>query len=246
VVTVTLLAEDFFRLAHDDHSGRPLLHRVALSTGLAAALFGDLIAQEFVWIDNGYVGLRPRRDWPQEQLPGMVLALLRRESHPLPTWLEFLQRDAYGRVGRSLETSGQYRAERSRRGVRTMTTYVPTNSLEAARPRAVLATRLTSGQSLDPWYVCLGGFMAATGLDATGAGLRAVTVRPGPGSPMVEQAGERVAAQRPAGAREASTESRDGGPGAESAGDERGQDAGDHGDVIGHWSPPMCWRTRDA
>jgi hypothetical protein len=33
-----LVSDDFFRLAHDDVSGKPLLHPVALANGLAAGL----------------------------------------------------------------------------------------------------------------------------------------------------------------------------------------------------------------
>ena len=47
-----LLADDFFRLAHNDITGRALLHPAALSSGLAAALVADLLTSGHVSIQG--------------------------------------------------------------------------------------------------------------------------------------------------------------------------------------------------
>ena len=163
----TLLADDFFRLAHHDLTGRPLLHPVALGTGLAAALVGELVVSGHVAVISGHVLVVRRRDRPRDGLSVGVLSLLWREVHPLGTWLEFLAGSAVVEVGARLVRAGQVRVVRSRRLVRGRAVYVPLDVLEAARPRAVLATRLMNGLGLEDEYVVLAGLMVATGLDAT-------------------------------------------------------------------------------
>jgi hypothetical protein len=162
------LADDLFRLAHDDQTGRPLLHPVALSTGLAAALLGDLVWTRWIDVSNGQVRqLADPCSWPADRVDASVLHLLRTETHPLRTWLTFFAHRSVAHIAARLEESGHLRALRSRRGLRPTLTYVPVDRNEAARPRAVLATRLMHRLPLDRWYVCVAGFMAATGLDAT-------------------------------------------------------------------------------
>lgn len=162
-----LISDDFFRLAHNDSSGRPLLHPVALGTGLAAGLLADLVWSGHVDIHDGEVWLTPRAGLPlpADRVSVKVHQMLLYERHPLPTWLEFLATAAVGEVAARLVAAGQLRRVRTRRGLRPAATYVPTDPLEAARPRAVLATRLRSGLSIEPWYVVVGGLMAVTGLD---------------------------------------------------------------------------------
>jgi hypothetical protein len=160
-----LLADDFFRLSHYDVTGQSLLHPAALSTGLAAALLGELVWTGHLGVKAGHVF--PRQGEPPDELSARVLALLRRENHPLPTWLEFFALDAVVEVAKRLENAGHIRVERSRRLVRRTVTYVPTSQLEASRPLSVLATRLLYRLHIDDWYVCLAGLMAATGLHTT-------------------------------------------------------------------------------
>jgi hypothetical protein len=162
---VLLLADDFFRLAHYDVTGRPLLHPVALSTGLAAALLAELVWTGHVAIEAGHVFSRPGA--PPDPLSARVLMLFTRENQPLRTWLEFLAQGAVVEVASRLERAGHIRIDRSRRRLRETVTYVPTNRLEASRPVSVLATRLRNRLDLDDWYVCLAGLMAATGLHTT-------------------------------------------------------------------------------
>jgi hypothetical protein len=166
-VAVGLLADDFFRLGHHDLTGRPLLHPVALSTGLAAAMVGDLVASRHMAVYAGHVLVVARPDGPGDILSARMLALIRQEHHPLNTWLEFFARSAVVEVAARLERAGQIRVLRTHRLMRDTVTYLPVSQLEAARPRAVLATRLMNGLELDGGYVVLAGLMVATGLDAT-------------------------------------------------------------------------------
>lgn len=165
MLTRALLADDFFRLAHSDVTGRPLLHPIALSTGLAGALLGELMVERFLDVRDGVVLLMADEDvQPQESLARSVLAVLRREDHRLPTWLEYLGQQSVGKVAARMEAAGHVRPVRSRRLLRDVVTYVPTNQLEASRPMSVLATRLYARYELEPWYGVLAGFMRATGL----------------------------------------------------------------------------------
>ena len=161
-----LISDDFFRLCHNDLSGRPLLHPVALSTGLAAGVLADLVWFGHVHIRGGEVWLESQGQPPPDRVSSKVFQMLMQERHPLPTWLEFLATGAVGEVADRLVNAGHLRKTHGRRGLRSTVTYMPTNVLEASRPRAVLATRLMHGQPLEEFYVVLGGLMAATGLDA--------------------------------------------------------------------------------
>jgi hypothetical protein len=161
-----LLADDFFRLSHDDTSGRPLLYPVGLSAGLAAALVAELVVSGHVAVHAGHLLVVSRDCEPLDVLSARVLDMLRREHHSLRVWLEFLGRGAVIEVAGRLESASYVRTRKTRRLGRMSVTYVPVNVLEASRPRAVLATRLMHCFDLDAAYVPLAGLMMATGLDA--------------------------------------------------------------------------------
>ncbi len=93
-----------------------------------------------------------------------VYEMLRREDHPVTTWLEYLAQRSVGKVAARMEAAGHVRTERSRRLMREVVTYVPTHQLEASRPMSVLATRLRARYEVEAWYGVLAGFMRATGL----------------------------------------------------------------------------------
>ncbi len=171
MLTHMLLADDFFRLAHSDLTGRPLLHPIALSTGLAGALLGELMLEGFLDVNGGLIVLPAEekkageeRRQPQEKLSRAVLELLHCEDHPVGTWLEYLAQRSVRKVARRLEAAGHVTTERSRRRLREVVTYVPNHPLEASRPMSVLATRLNARYDVEPWYGVLAGFMVATGL----------------------------------------------------------------------------------
>jgi hypothetical protein len=82
-------------------------------------------------------------------------------GHSVPTWLEFLGRDAEEKVTDRLVRYGHLVREESRRWGRTETRYVPADFARAAWPEV----RLGRGTFLDGSDGFLAGLVLATGLE---------------------------------------------------------------------------------
>ncbi|MBN1174211.1 MAG: GPP34 family phosphoprotein [Micromonosporaceae bacterium] len=162
------LADEFFRLAHHDTTGKPLLHPRATDLGLAAALLGELLAEQKIIVQNGQ--LFPwQRTPPSDALAHATLdQLLAQPQHTeVRVWLGFLSASAYTSVADRLWRAGHVRPVTGRRLLRQSTvTYVPTDLLTAAGPWIHLTSILRRGESVnwsEGFLLCL---TAATGLDA--------------------------------------------------------------------------------
>ena len=164
---MSVLADDFFRLAHNDTTGKPLLHSQAMGLGLAAALLGELLGEQKIYLRQGRL-----YGWqsgpPSDALTHAVLDQIQAQpSHTeVSTWLKFLAVNAYEDVAVRLWKAGHLRPVSTRRLLRqTQTTWVPTNLITAARPRLTLAAVLSRGAAVR-WdqgvLLCLA---AATDLD---------------------------------------------------------------------------------
>lgn len=160
-----LLADDLFRLAHHDTTGRPLLHASVAGLGLAAALLAELAFTDAIVIENGQVCVVSRTP-PPDVLAHTVLGQLAGEvaGHTVRTWLAFLSQTSHEQVALRLLRSGHVRVETARRLLARSTTYVPTESHVAAWPWARLSTRLRQGKPLDRFDTVLAGLMVATDL----------------------------------------------------------------------------------
>ncbi|MBT8225031.1 MAG: hypothetical protein HKP61_04585 [Dactylosporangium sp.] len=88
---VPALADEFFRLAHHDTTGRPLLHPRATSLGLAAALLGELLHTRKVFVQERQVYPLDRTP-PDDALAHATLdQLIVQPRHTaVRIWLEFL------------------------------------------------------------------------------------------------------------------------------------------------------------
>ena len=162
-----MLANDFFRVAHHDVTGRARLSGRVLSLGLAAALIGELLSARHVdVVPFGGVGdvvtLVPA-GWPDDAVLRAVWAEVAAERAPQPVrvWLAYLAETAYERVGERLVEARGVRPRR-RWG---RTSYVLVDMNAAAAPTALLSQKLRRGLVLDYGDVCLGGMVLATGLD---------------------------------------------------------------------------------
>ncbi len=160
------LGDDFFRLAHHDTTGRPLLHPRATSLGLAAALLAELVREQKIYIRQGH--LHPWQPTPPaDALAHSVLdQILAQPLHTqVSTWLGFLAVNAYADVAGRLWKAGHVRPETQRRLLRpAQTTYVPTDLLTAAGPWLTLAGILRRGDGVSweqGFLLCLA---TATGL----------------------------------------------------------------------------------
>ena len=164
---VPALADEYFRLAHHDTTGKPLLHPRATSLGLAAALLGELLCTKKITVADGQVYPLDRTP-PCDALAHATLDQLAAQPQhtAVRTWLEFLSTSAYADVAGRLWRAGHVRPVEGRRLLRHTVTYVPTDLLTAAGPWIQLTSILRRSEPVtwaDGFLLCLA---AATGLDA--------------------------------------------------------------------------------
>ncbi|MBT8228020.1 MAG: GPP34 family phosphoprotein [Dactylosporangium sp.] len=168
MTVISALADEFFRLAHHDTTGRPLLHPRATGLGLAAALLGELLSERKIFIQEGR--LYPwQRTPPTDALAHATLdQLLAQPQHTeVRVWLGFLSTSAYPDVAGRLWRAGHVRPVTERRLLRRdVVTYVPTDLLTAAGPWIHLTSILRWGEPVnwaEGFLLCLA---RVTGLDA--------------------------------------------------------------------------------
>jgi hypothetical protein len=162
-----LLADDFFRLCHNDHRGDLLLGERAARLGLASALLGELAWEGKVTVEAGYVHVRDRSA-PPNSVTHQVLDQIIGERAPKPirTWLNFLSLDAYERVAGRMVDANQVTAHTVRRNLlKRVTVYVPTEPNWFGWPRARLHTGLSYQRAgFSDLDVHLAGLAVATDL----------------------------------------------------------------------------------
>jgi Golgi phosphoprotein 3 (GPP34) len=161
-----LLADELFWLAHQDMTGRPLLHRDAMGLGLAAALIGELVFSNRLALSEGRVHVLEAPD-PADPLARSTMDRIAAEREPLDvrSWLAFLGRDARSAVGRRLVGRGAATCERS--AWRRPERYIAYDTLAGARVANPLYLALTRGAPLDLWQTTLAGLADAVGLSRT-------------------------------------------------------------------------------
>ncbi|GAB3146985.1 hypothetical protein GCM10027290_29560 [Micromonospora sonneratiae] len=160
------LADQFYRLAYSDVTGRPRLAGRAAGLGLAAALLGELVFRGNVWVKGRRLSIRACGT-PADALAHAVFDQLvaRPELTDLRTWVLFLAGSAPEDVARRLARGGHLRREQKRRRLRRETVWVPTNMNVAATPWALLSVRLRRLELLSHEDMFLAGLCVATGLD---------------------------------------------------------------------------------
>jgi hypothetical protein len=161
-VDCLLIADDFFRLAHDD-SGRPRLHPDVTALALAAALIAEVMLMRHACVDGEWIVLSSGSAIPRDRVVQTVLRHLHGEREPLKVrdWLAFLARSAYSEVAARLLDAGHVMADR--RWLRA-TVYPPVVMNEAAWPAARLLRQLERHEPLDRLDTILGGLIVATDL----------------------------------------------------------------------------------
>ncbi|MER7004117.1 GPP34 family phosphoprotein [Dactylosporangium sp. NPDC000555] len=159
------LADDFFRLCHDDRTGGLLLDDDAAYIGLASALLGELGWAGRITVERGLLMVLDG-PVPGDALAHAVLDDIRgeRELRDVRTWLTYLSMDGYDRVARRLVAGNHLLPHEGRRLLRRYTYYLPTDVNDHVWPRARLATGLGQRRPLDPRDVHLLGIADATGL----------------------------------------------------------------------------------
>jgi len=164
--SLLLLADDYFCIAVDEHSGRPRASSRVTGFGLAAALLAELVLSGRLEIQADQVraiDVEP----PADALSGWVHGQM--VSHPqhrtLQTWLEFLGPPALDAVGRRLAGKQivQIAAQR-RRLRREEVLYRALDHNAVVVPGIRIANRLSAGEPMEPRDVMCLALCAATGL----------------------------------------------------------------------------------
>jgi hypothetical protein len=160
------LADEFFRLAHNDVTGKTRLHARATELGLAAALLGELLFSNRITIHRGVLEVvddTPPRDAVSHDALDQLVT--QPQHTAVRVWLDFLSRGAYEGVAQRLWRAGHLRPETTRRLLRQIVTWVPTDANTAAWPWARLSHSLARQEPLDQADTFLIGLAASTGLD---------------------------------------------------------------------------------
>jgi Golgi phosphoprotein 3 (GPP34) len=164
----TVLADEFYLIAHEERTGRSRLHPRATGLGLAAGLLGELMLLGRVRAYGGELYVVSHEP-PGDSLAHNVLDLLvvQRRHRELRTWLAFLAQDAAVWVAERLIRAGVVEPVTRRKLRGTQTVYMPMNSRQrtaAAWAPMRLANVLVQGRTIDIPDRVLAGLVLATGL----------------------------------------------------------------------------------
>jgi hypothetical protein len=159
------LANDYFFISHDEHTGRSRLTTPVTNLGLASSLLGELLISRHLTVyekDLYPIEGRPPSDPLLRAMVELVAA--RPRDRDLGVWLNFFAAEANEDVAERLVTHGlMTRAQkRGLRGARVE--YRPVDLTQAARPAIRLARLLTRGEQVDLPDAVLTGVIHATGL----------------------------------------------------------------------------------
>jgi hypothetical protein len=161
---VSNLADDFFCLVLDEHSGWPRIAPRVAGVGLGSALLAELvIAGHAVMTDiNELQALDVQR--PQDELTREVHELLlARPQHRDPgIWISYLARDAFDRVGMRMARLGFVTPVRKRRLTGSRTVYQPVDLSTIAWPSIRVAQVLSGGAEVTLADLTCAGLAVAT------------------------------------------------------------------------------------
>lgn len=161
------LADELFLIAHDEYSGRALVHDDLLDTGLAGAVLAELLLDGRISCSGGRVsavGTAPGAD----PVCDAALAELRaRGSHPTRAWVEYLRPGPRMMVAQRLIDAGLVLREQSRGmlGLRRRVRYPGTDATTCTLPRVRLAYVLERQRPVKSYLATLAALVLVTGLD---------------------------------------------------------------------------------
>ena len=179
-----LVADDLWRIAHEDRTGVRRADSRVIGLGLAAALLSELTLAGQIDLAAGQVCLtadvvaalttpaavRARQRFGAasilpDRIADELLTIIFDEAEPLPveTWLEYLASRAAAQVARRLFDAGHVTRASSWRGLHRQVVYQPVDDAAAAWPAARLLLPL-QGARADDVDVILLGLCRAMGL----------------------------------------------------------------------------------
>jgi len=157
------LADDLWRIDHEDTTGRLWVDEAGMSLGLAAALLGELWLGRHIRIGQGGLQVAVGLPLPAHELTGSVVRLLLQEqsNFELSSWLAYLARTSYERVTQRMAATGHI--QRRRRHL-VGSAWLPTYTKQALAPLLLLRQKLRLGHPLVCYELALAGLMSASGL----------------------------------------------------------------------------------
>jgi hypothetical protein len=162
-------ADEFFRIAHHDTSGKPRLRPHACAVALSAALLAELIFDKTITIVGGRVELVSLALQPADPLSRAVLQQIWSEPDyaDVDVRLESLAVGAYDLVADRMRTAGDLRRDGKGRHMMTRrsTPLIPTDRNQAAWSSMRLAVKLRRGDPFDEVDRFLAGLAVVTDLD---------------------------------------------------------------------------------
>lgn len=161
----TNLADDFFCMALDEHSGLPRLAPRVTGVGLASAILAELVVGGYATVRAGEI--EPLRvQPPADQLARDVHELLhnRPQHRDVAIWIGFLARDAFTEIGNRMTRNGMVTPVRKRRLTGTRMVYEPVDRSVAAWPAIRLAQHLADPAQITLDDLTCAGLAVATGL----------------------------------------------------------------------------------
>lgn len=163
----TLLADEYWLLAHDEATGHPRLSERIAGLGLAGALLSELALLGKIDIGAGGALTVIDQRTPDNPLQHTVLDQIRRERpRSVREWLIYFSHDASNRVADRLAHAGlvtRYESRLPWRGQR----WVPADVNTGGAPGALLVSALMRGSQLTTRGALLGGLCLVTGLERT-------------------------------------------------------------------------------
>ncbi|MDG4766663.1 GPP34 family phosphoprotein [Solwaraspora sp. WMMD406] len=165
--TELTLTEEFFLVALDDATGRPMIGRDALGAGLAGAAIATLLLAGRAAVHDAML-VATDGDPVDDPICDPLLAGLRRERRqPVGAWIALMRDGLPAIVAEDLEALGVLRTVRVRQVVtrRTVARFPADDPVRAVGPRVRLGYALGRPVAVDDRTAVLAQIVRATGMD---------------------------------------------------------------------------------
>lgn len=159
------LADNYFRLTHDDQTGDLQLHPAIAGIGLASALLGELIWDGKVMLRDGNLVCRDFTP-PRTALTHRIVEQVVHEPdvRPVADWLNYLALDAHEQVAQRLLDANHVSRVKRRKRLRQHTAYEPSNGNSWVWVRVSITDALNKRRQMPLIDVHLAGLAKVTNL----------------------------------------------------------------------------------
>lgn len=151
------LADNFWLIGHDEHTGKGQVPPAVIGFGLAGSLLGELIVRNAIDLSPKGELIVVNERTPTERLANDILATIRAEATQPPQvrvshvrdWLSRLRVDASQRVAQRLKGHGLVETVESRRFLRANLTQPTTASPTSTTPAVHITMRVKNREPME-------------------------------------------------------------------------------------------------